>query len=161
MIPVSSTLRSRGGGEMDAAAMNRLFRTHREAEAARDFDGIIATFTDDCYLDTVPLGRRTAGRDATRTAYEAMFTAFPDLAPDDEGFAFADDVMVAWGHLNGTSRGEWLGVPPGGGAFSVPFTNVAAFRDDLMVGESIYFDLATLCEQAGLPIDQLRAAARG
>jgi hypothetical protein len=44
--------------------------------------------------------------------------------------------MVAWGHLNGTSRGDWLGVPPGGGAFSVPFTNMAAFRDDLMVGES-------------------------
>jgi hypothetical protein len=83
-IRTSSTLVA-GGGEMDAAAMNRLFRTHREAEAARDFDGIIATFTDDCYLDTVPLGRRTAGRDATRTAYEAMFTAFPDLAPDDEG----------------------------------------------------------------------------
>jgi steroid delta-isomerase-like uncharacterized protein len=146
---------------MDQAAMDRLFRSHREAEAARDFDGIIGTFTDDCYLDTVPLGRRTSGRDATRAAYAAMFTAFPDLAPDDEGFAFADDVMVAWGHLRGTSMGEWLGVAPGRGSFSVPFTNVATFRDGLMVGESIYFDLASLCEQAGLPLDRLRAAARG
>jgi hypothetical protein len=29
-----------------------------------------------------------------------------------------------------------------------------------MAGESIYFDLATLCEQAGLPLDELRAAAK-
>jgi hypothetical protein len=29
-----------------------------------------------------------------------------------------------------------------------------------MAGESIYFDLATLCEQAALPLDQVRAGAR-
>jgi hypothetical protein len=28
-----------------------------------------------------------------------------------------------------------------------------------MAGESIYFDLATLCEQAGIPLDAIRAAA--
>jgi hypothetical protein len=27
-----------------------------------------------------------------------------------------------------------------------------------MAGETIYFDLATLCEQAGLPLDEIRAA---
>jgi hypothetical protein len=42
----------------------------------------------------------------------------------------------------------------------VPFTNVAAFRDGLMAGESIYFDLATLCEQAELPLHEIRAAAK-
>jgi hypothetical protein len=28
-----------------------------------------------------------------------------------------------------------------------------------MEGETIYFDLATLCEQAELPLDEIRAAA--
>jgi hypothetical protein len=28
-----------------------------------------------------------------------------------------------------------------------------------MAGESIYFDLATLCEQAGLDVSEIRAAA--
>ncbi len=145
---------------MDPSEMERLFTIHRAAEAARDFDGVMATFTEDCYLETVPLGRRTSGRDATRAAYAAMFTAFPDLAPDDQGAAFGDGVMVAWGTLHGTSRGEWLGVPAGGGPFSVPFTNVSTFRDGLMAGESIYFDLATLCEQASLPLDAVRAGAK-
>ncbi len=145
---------------MDAAEMMSLFRAHRDAEARRDFDAIIATFTDDCYLATAALGTRSEGRDGARAAYVGYFTAFPDLAPDDEGFAAGDDVLVSWGTLRGTSDGPWLGVPPGGGAFAVPFTNVSTFKDGLMHGETIYFDLATLCEQAAVSLDAIRAAVR-
>ncbi|MHA6780309.1 ester cyclase [Pseudonocardia saturnea] len=145
---------------MDSKTMKRIFQAHRDAEAARDYDGILATFVEDCFLDTVPLGLRTVGRTAVRAAYEgSYFAAFPDLTPEDQGYAFGDDAVVAWGTLNGTSRGPWLGIPPSGRSFSVRFTNVAHFRDELMHGESIYFDLATLCEQAGLPLDEIRAAA--
>ena len=145
---------------MDAEAMERLFRTHRAAEARRDYDAVIETFTPDCYLETIALGLRAEGREAARAAYVGYFTAFPDLTPDDQGMTFGDDAMVTWGFLRGTSGGDWLGVPPSGGSFVVPFTNVARFKGDLMSGESIYFDVATLCEQAGLPLAEVRAAAR-
>ena len=144
---------------MTPEEMEALFRVHREAEARRDLDAIIDTFTDDCYLETVPLGTRSEGRAAARAAYEAYFTAFPDLAPEDDGFAYGDGVLVTWGHLRGTSGGEWLGVPPSGGSFAVPFTNVTTFAGGRMAGETISFDLATLCEQAALPLDAIRAAA--
>ena len=140
--------------------MQRLFETHREAEAARDYDAILATFVEDCYLETHPLGLRSEGRAAARAAYEGYFTAFPDLEPDDEGRAIGEGVLAVWGTLRGTSGGEWVGVPPSGGSFAVPFANITTFRDGLMEGESIYFDLATLCEQAGLPIDEVRAGAK-
>jgi steroid delta-isomerase-like uncharacterized protein len=145
---------------MDFHDMEHLFRAHREAEALRDYDAVMDTFTEDCYLETIALGTRSEGHDAARAAYVGYFTAFPDLAPDDQGTAFGEDTMVAWGYLRGTSGGDWLGVPPSGGTFAVPFTNVAVFKGDLMAGESIYFDLATLCEQAGLPLDEVRAAAK-
>lgn len=144
---------------MDRDEMIRIFEAHREAEVARDFDGILATFAADCFFETVPLGLRREGHEATRAAYEAFFTAFPDIVPDDEGMALGEDVVVVWGHLRGTNTGEWLGVAPGGGAFAVPFANVAPFKDGQMAGESIYFDLATLCDQAGLSLDEIRAAA--
>jgi steroid delta-isomerase-like uncharacterized protein len=145
---------------MDPQEMEELFRRHREAEARRDYDAVMDTFTADCYLETVALGLRSEGREATRAAYVGYFTAFPDLKPDDQAVAFGDDAMVAWGLLRGTSGGDWLGVPPSGRSFAVPFTNVARFNDDVMAGESIYFDLATFCEQAVLPLDEIRAAAR-
>lgn len=144
---------------MDPMEMARLFESHREAEARRDYEAVLDTFTEDCYLETVPLALRSEGRAAARAAYVGYFTAFPDLAPDDENAAFGEDVMVTWGHLAGTSGGEWLGVPPTGRRFRVPFTNVTTFADGRMAGESIYFDLATLCEQTGIPLDAIRASA--
>ena len=53
-----------------------------------------------------------------------------------------------------------MGVPPSGKSFAVPFANVTPFRDGRMEGESIYFDLASLCEQAALPLDAVRAGAK-
>jgi steroid delta-isomerase-like uncharacterized protein len=145
---------------MDRTEMLRLFEAHREAEKARDIDAILETFVTDCFLETMPLGLRSDGRDAVRAAYELQFfTAFPDLAPEDEAMAFGDDVIAVWGTLRGTSRGDWLGVPPGGGAFEVPFANIVPFSQGLMSGEKIYFDLATLCEQARLPLEEVRGAA--
>ena len=140
--------------------MQHLFERHREAEAARDVEAILETFVEGCFLETVALGLRSEGQAAARAAYEAYFTAFPDLTPDDHDVAAGDDVLVAWGHLRGTSGGDWLGVPPSGRSFSIPFVNVAPFRDGLIAGESIYFDLATLCEQAALPVEEIRAAAK-
>jgi steroid delta-isomerase-like uncharacterized protein len=145
---------------MSPEEMQGLFETHRDAEAARDYDAILATFVEECFLETHPLGLRSERRTAVRAAYKGYFTAFPDLAPDDEGHAFGDDVMVVWGTLRGTSGGEWVGVPPSGRSFAVPFANVSPFRDGLMAGESIYFDLTTLCEQATLPLDEVRAGAK-
>ena len=145
---------------MDRSEMVRLFEAHREAEAARDIDAILETFAADCFLETKPLRLRSEGKDAVRAAYEMQFfSAFPDLTPEDEGMAYGDDAIGVWGTLRGTSCGEWLGVPPGGGAFSVSFANVVPFRDGLMAGEIIYFDLATLCEQGRIPLEDVRAAA--
>jgi hypothetical protein len=145
---------------MDRNEMLRLFEEHREAEAARDIDAILETFVPEPFLETMPLGLRSEGRDAVRVAYEQQFfTAFPDLAPEDEGIAFGDDLIAVWGTLRGTSRGDWLGVAPGGGTFAVPFANVVPFSTERMAGEKIYFDLATLCEQARLPLEEVRAAA--
>jgi ketosteroid isomerase-like protein len=72
---------------MNRDDMLRLFETHRDAEAARDFDAILAIFAEDCFLETVALGSRSEGKNATRAAYEGLFTAFPDLSPDDQGKA--------------------------------------------------------------------------
>lgn len=145
---------------MDRREMDQLFDQHREAERARDYDAIMATFGDDCFLETVPLARRAVGTEAVRAAYVGFFTTFPDLTPEDDGRAHGQDVVVVWGTLRGTSEGAWFGVPPSGRSFAVPFANVALCRHGRMIGESIYFDLASLCEQATLPLDQLRAAAR-
>ena len=61
------------------------------------------------------LNLRIEGRTQARAAYEGYFTAFSDLTPGDEGFAFGDDVVVTWGTLRGTNKGSFVGVPPAEG----------------------------------------------
>ncbi len=59
-----------GGGRsaMTRDDMHRLFQRHREAEAARDYDAILATFVEDCFLETHPLrpAKRGEGGGARR-----------------------------------------------------------------------------------------------
>jgi ketosteroid isomerase-like protein len=62
---------------MNQDEMLEEFMRHRDAEIRRDYDAIIDTFVEDCYIETIALGLRSEGRDATRTAYMAYFTAFP------------------------------------------------------------------------------------
>jgi ketosteroid isomerase-like protein len=57
--------------------MLRLFEAHREAETARDIDGILETFAEDCFLEPIPLELRTEGRKAVRAAYEHQFFSLP------------------------------------------------------------------------------------
>ena len=52
-----------------------------------------------------------------------------------------------------------LGVPARGGPLDFEFTAVISFRDGLMAGEHIWYDLDAFCRQAGADIDAVRQAA--
>lgn len=146
---------------MDRVEMKRLYLEHREVEAARDLDAVVATFDDDCFLENVALRLRASGRGAVRRSYEALFTAFPDLSPVSSGEAYGEDVFVTWGTVHGTMEGLWLGIPPTLKSFTCSFVNVVPFRDGRMQGEQIFFDIAALCLGAGLSIEEVleKAAA--
>jgi hypothetical protein len=97
---------------MEHGEMKRLYLEHRMVEEARDLDGVVATFDDDCFLENVALGTRATDRDAVRRSYESLFATFPDLSPESESEAYGSDVFVTWGMVRGTMSGAWFGIPP-------------------------------------------------
>lgn len=145
---------------MSPEEMLAVYQRHRAAEEERDYPRVMETLTPDCFFEHVSLELRAIGRDAATKAYEELFAAFPDLGPIPEGIAFGEHVLVAFGQLRGTMEGPWLGLDPTGRSFTVPLVNVVPFRDGLMQGERLFYDVAMLCEQAALDVDGLRAAAR-
>jgi hypothetical protein len=59
----------------------------------------LETFVPEPFLETMALGLRSQGPNAVRAAYEMQFfSAFPDLAPDDEGMAFGEGHRRRMGH---------------------------------------------------------------
>jgi hypothetical protein len=145
---------------MSPDEMLAVYQRHRAAEEARDLPAVMQTLTEECFLEHVALGIRSVGRDDATRAYEELFGAFPDLGPIPGGIAFGDDILIAFGELQGTMKGPWLGLEATGRSFTIPLVNMVPFRGGLMHGERIFYDAAMLCEQAGLDVHELRAAAR-
>ena len=145
---------------MTAAEMKRVHDAHVAAENRRDAAAAAATCHPEGFIENVALGVCFEGHAQIAAQYAALFHAFPDAEMVQEGEAFGTDVLVAWGVFRGTMRGPFLGVAPTGRRIAIPFVNVVPFRDGLMQGERAYFDIATLCAQAGLALEDLRAGGR-
>jgi len=133
---------------------------HLAAEARHDAAAAAATYADHSYYHHVPLALRLEGRDRVSAGYAASFAAMPDSELLEEGRAIEGSRFVHWGRFRASLTGSWLGLPATGRRLDLPFAAVIECRDGRMLGETLYYDLATLCDQIGHSIDAVRAAAR-
>jgi predicted ester cyclase len=145
---------------MTPEQMKAVHDRHVAAENRQDAEAAAVTCHPQGFIENVALGVRFEGHAQIKLQYAALFAAFPDAALLTEGEAFGPDVLVAWGTFRATMRGPFFGVPATGRQIALPFVNVIPFRDGLMAGERAFFDLATLCAQAGIALETLRAGAR-
>ena len=145
---------------MTADGMTAVLERYAQAKNRQDVEAALAECTDDCFYESVAFGGRVQGKEALRAFYTGLFEALPDYRAEFDGFAFGELTAVAWGRFGGTVEGEFMGAPATGHRISVPVTFVCTFRDGRISGDTGYFDLATLCEQAGVPMETLRPASR-
>ncbi len=143
---------------MTPEEMKRVHDEHIAAESRKDLDAAMATYQDGCFYENVPLRTRFDGKEQISAYYTMLFTALPDSDLEIEGEAYGDDVLVAWGTFRGTVQGEFMGLPATGRTLALPVVAVNTFKDGLMLGEHLYFDLATLAEQAGFALDDVLKA---
>jgi steroid delta-isomerase-like uncharacterized protein len=144
---------------MTAPQIREIVHRHFDAEARHDATAAAATYAKDGYYHHVPLDLRLEGRDAVAAGYAANFAAFPDSQTVDEGEVVEGHTYVHWGRFHATVSGSWLGLPPTHRRLDLPVVAVIEVRDGSMVGETLYYDLHTLCSQAGYSLDTVRAAA--
>jgi predicted ester cyclase len=68
------------------------------------------------------------------------------------------DTLVHWATLHATANGPFLGLAPTGNRIALPFVARIEFRDGAMAGETLWYDMLSLCEQAGYSPEAVRAA---
>ena len=88
--------------------------------------------------------------------YATSWGFIPDMAARYDWELDLGDTIVQCGRITGTAGPELLGVPARGGAVDFEFTAVISFRDGLMAGEHIWYDLDGFCEQIGADVDAVR-----
>jgi steroid delta-isomerase-like uncharacterized protein len=145
---------------MTPEEMSKIQDEHIAAENRRDVEGAVATYHENGFYENVALGLRFEGKQGIALQYAALYFTFPDAEIQIDGRAFGDDTLVEWGTFSGTMTGDFMGLAPTGRRLQLPIIAVVPFRDGLMFGERVYFDAATVCDQLGLDLGELRAAAK-
>jgi len=140
----------------EAAVMEHL---HGERHGA-NLDAAIAACRDGhATYDVVALEHlKPPGQAVTHPTPEAVrehlaqFVAgFPDLWLEIDRLHHADDAVIVEGRTQGTHTGEFNGIAPTGRRMDLRAAVVYRFEDDAMTNETVYFDMATMMRQLGLP----------
>jgi len=137
----------------------KIYRAHVEAELAHDSAGAASTYLPDGTYRHMPTGLFFRGRDQVMLQYAASYLNFPDQTFEIEGEVIEGDTLVHWATLHATAKGPFLGLPPTGKRIALPFVARIEFRDGAMAGETLWYDMLSLCEQAGYSPDAVRAAS--
>ncbi len=140
---------------------NAVLERHLAAEAVHDPEAAAATYHDECWYENAALGLRFEGRDGVAFQYATSWTFIADMAARYDWELDLGATVVQCGRITGVAGTELVGVPVQGGPVDFSFTAVISFRDGLMAGEHIYYDLDDFCAQIGASVEAVRAAADG
>lgn len=142
--------------DAEAALLRSLARCYAGAKSEQDIAAALSLCSEDFVLDAVPLGLASKNRKEAETQLGLFFQTFPDFAVTAEGIAAEGAAVSCWGMASQTFRGPFLGHPPTGRSATLPFVSVFEARGGQLVRERYFFDLASLCDQIGLPIQAVR-----
>ena len=133
------------------AKREAVVREHMDSENRHDFDATIATFAHPRY-ELIATGEVYDGEAEVREYYAASRTSFPDQRNEVIALHHADDGVVVEFDLLGTHRGPLRGFEATGREFRCRMVALFLFEPDGdgIVGERVYFDLATILGQLGL-----------
>lgn len=132
--------------------MIEIVSSYGAAKNRRDIGAALESCREDFFIEVVPFSSKIEGKEKVRTHLERLSEAFPDNVAVREAIAVGDGVVISLWRLRGTMRGRFFGMEPTGRTVDVPMISVFPFTDEQLAGERIFYDVATFCRQAGLPI---------
>lgn len=142
--------------DLESAVALSLVRGYAGAKSEQDVGAALSVCSEDFALETVSMGLVTRDRKEAEQQLALFFTAFPDYAVTLDGVATGSGAVASWGRARLTWRGPLVGLEPSGRSADLPFAAIFPTAGGQLRGERFLFDLATLCDQIGLPVDALR-----
>ncbi len=114
-----------------------------------NFDAFDEFVVED-YVDHDPVPGQKPGREGLKDAYRAFLAAFPDIWFTFEDLIAQGDLVVGRGVIQGTHKGEFLGVPPSGKVLHWTGTRMFRVKDGKVTEGWINFDVMGLLQQMGV-----------
>lgn len=155
--PLASDVDPRDARDLDAALARSIARAYGHAKSEQDVGAALAVCSPDFVLDTPALGITGRGRDEVALQLGMFFETFPDYRFAGEGCAAEDGAVAFWGRVHMTFAGSFLGLAPTGRSVDMPAMSVFRVQGAALASETFFVDLATLADQMGVSVDDMRA----
>jgi len=150
-----------GGEAMSVLHENRrLWQRHVLAENRRSIEGLLETLCADPIYKIMATNATFKGREQVAQFYNGLFEGVPDAMFELINAFVGEEGVVEESILRGTQRGSLFGIPPTGREIALPLTIVFPIVTGQIMGERLYFDLATLARELGVPLEQIRLGPR-
>ena len=117
-----------------------------------DLEGFLDYIADDVIEhEPPPVPEPLPGKAGVRQWFELLFTAFPDLAMTPEDLIVEGNKAAARVRVQGTHRGEFMGIPATGKSVDVELIDIVRVNSDGKVAEHWgIVDDATMMQQLGV-----------
>lgn len=136
----------------------RIWQKHVLAENRRSIEGLLATLCAEPVYTLMATGEEFRGKERVAAFYTGLFEGVPDATFDLISSFISEDGVMEESVLRGTQNGDLFGLPPTNKSFSLPLIIVFPIKNGEILGERLYFDMATLMNQLGIPLDRLSVA---
>jgi carboxymethylenebutenolidase len=133
----------------------RVWQRHLMAENRRNLEALLENLCADPIYKIMATSVTFKGPEQVRKFYADLFEGVPDANFELVNSFVGEEGAVAESILRGAQHGFWLGVPPTGREIALPMSIVVPMMHSQILGERLYFDLATLARQLSIPVDAI------
>jgi steroid delta-isomerase-like uncharacterized protein len=135
--------------ERNKAKLQRLYDEVMNGHDVDAADGLITPDRPD-HDPTFP-PEFTRDREGFKNLFRMLIGAFPDLRFTTTFMVAEGDMVGAFSSVEGTHRGEFMGVPPTGKSFTINNADFCRFSDDGLIAEHWgQVDIASMMRQLGV-----------
>jgi steroid delta-isomerase-like uncharacterized protein len=133
----------------------RVWQRHLMAENRRNLDALLDNLCADPIYKIMAISATYKGRDQVEQFYADLFAGIPEANFELVNAFVGEEGVVAESILRGAQRGSWLGIPPTQREVVLPMAIVVPMMHGQILGERLYFDLATLARQLGIAVETI------
>ncbi len=130
----------------------RVWQRHVLAENRRSIDGLLETLCDEPVYKIMATSEKYEGKEAVANFYRGLFEGVPEAGFELINVFVGEEGVVEESILRGRQRGALFGIAATNREIALPLTIVFPMLNGQILGERLYFDLATLARQLGVPI---------
>jgi steroid delta-isomerase-like uncharacterized protein len=133
----------------------RLWQRHVLAENRRSIEGLLETLCAEPIYKIMATSATFKGKEQVARFYSGLFEGVPGANFELVNVFVGEEGVVEESILRGIQSGPLFGVPPTRREIALPLTIVFPILGGKILGERLYFDLATLARQLGVALDAI------